>query len=767
LAQSRENDGSADGKLIAGLGGLLHKKKDEQPAPSNNTKPGAKPAADQHVGNSAATPPKNPSEAAASRNVKPNIVAPVFAPDAALISVLRDLDRSLGQPEETEKIENVNLRAVLDQARQILSKSLELPDLQADRIVRAHAGGMNTEAWAPGEVKLADGSRGSLAAVWAKRENGLINVTIAGESPDTRVPNGRTMGQFVVVLSARSPVSKGMDIQTQSEVNYWVGKLNAISIECDCAEPTGNATASDTMSDVKKKSPVILGAVITDRAREYLAKLQASQTKLPVPQPTGETVADKPKAADAPARPVRPVRDALVGSAPGSALSQSVEIENGSAANGGAPSQVEATTSGTENGAARPAPVALPVPSTATKVAAQMPSPGGSAPSAGTDATGNAPAPAEVATTPASGSAPSSQDAAPANPSAPVSPGTASLGAPTPASQGATPASASSPVAHSTAAASSPAPGSQATASASPSAPASREAGSANAPTQIPSGATIASSASPAASPTVVGAGGPDTTLALEPGTESGGAPDADTPMPEVAPQGPTPKLASAGAPSSPGWNDLVPSGEPIPETIRQPSASAHVDIPDRAVAGQLMTASVVNSQGACEPCVELTFNSGVMQTDVKGAAVYMVPEDSTPGRTLSIMLAARPDGPIATVDVLQPLSVSSEQEPPKVDRVLPSAFQNQNIIIDGHNFDGFGAHNHVLIDARTDGRVLAASPVQLKVQLPSGMASGVHSLVVNIGEMRSNLVCFKFVAPPPRAGVAPRYLPQLPRRLR
>jgi len=237
--------------------------------------------------------------------------------------------------------------------------------------------------------------------------------------------------------------------------------------------------------------------------------------------------------------------------------------------------------------------------------------------------------------------------------------------------------------------------------------------------------------------------------------------------MPEIAPPGPKPKLASAGAPSSPGWNDLVPSGAPIPETIRQPSASAHVEIPDRAVAGQLMTASVANSQGACEPCVELTFNSGVVQTDVKGAAVYMVPEDSNPGRSLSIMLAARPDGPIAAVDVLQPLSVSSEQEPPKVDRVLPSASQNQIIVIDGHNFDGFGAHNHVSVDARAEGRVLAASPVQLKVQLPPGMASGVHSLVVNIGEMHSNAVSFKFVAPPPHASGAPRYVPQPPRRLR
>jgi hypothetical protein len=237
--------------------------------------------------------------------------------------------------------------------------------------------------------------------------------------------------------------------------------------------------------------------------------------------------------------------------------------------------------------------------------------------------------------------------------------------------------------------------------------------------------------------------------------------------MPEVAPQGPKPKLASAGAPSSPGWNDLVPSGEPIPETIRQPSASAHVDIPDRAVAGQLMTASVVNSQGGCEPCVELTFNSSVVQTDVKGAAVYMVPEDSNPGRSLNIMLAARPDGPVAGVDVLQPLSVSAEQESPKVDRVLPSALQNQNVVIDGHNFDGFGAHNHVSIDSRVEGRVLAASPVQLKVQLPSGMTSGMHSLVVSIGEMHSNAVAFKFVAPPPRSGVSPRYLPQQPRRLR
>jgi len=766
----------SDGKLIAGLGGLLHKKKDEQPAHGSDGKAGAKPSSDQHAANgSAQTQPKKPADDAASHNVKPNNTSastgsgagatqqsPAYCPDAALISVLRDLNRALGQPEETEKIDNVNLRAVLDEAKQILSKSLELPDLQADRIDRANGSGMSTEAWAPGEVKLADGSRGSLAVVWAKRVNGLINVTIAGESPDKHVPNGRRMGQFVVVLNARSPVSKGIDIQTQSEVRYWVGKLNQIVIECDCAEPAEDATVSDTTTDIKKKPPMILGAVITDRAREYLVKLQGSQPRLAVARVTEEAAGARPLSARA---SVQPVRDALLGSPAGSALSDS--DQQASATAGGA-------LAGTADSGSAASQRALPGPvpdrsglrpnSDQLTAAAAKISDGTTFGAVPESKPGETSAARE--TTAASGTGTSSADG----------PTTASTGTGTPAASttASTTTGTAIPTASTGDAATSPA-ASIGTATTSPAASngtASNESGmTPSIGTDNPVEVKAASAPEPApatASATVAGSGGPDPYAGLAPATESGAMLDADTPpMPEVAPPGPKPRLASA-APTSPGWNDLVPSGAPVSETIRQPSASAHVVIPDRAVAGQLMSASVLNAQGACEPCVELTFNSSVVQTDVKGAAVYMVPEDSNPGRSLSIMLAARPDGPIAAVDVLQPLSVPSEQEPPKVDRVLPSAFQNQStIVIDGHNFDGFGAHNHVSIDARTEARVIAASPVQLKVQLPAGMASGVHSLTVSIGDMHSNAVSFNFFAPQSRPGQAPARFVSQPRRIR
>jgi len=250
----------------------------------------------------------------------------------------------------------------------------------------------------------------------------------------------------------------------------------------------------------------------------------------------------------------------------------------------------------------------------------------------------------------------------------------------------------------------------------------------------------------------------------MQPLTAGGGALEADTPsLPDVTPTGP--QLSSAalpGANSSPGWGEPAPSGEPIPETIRQPSAAASVIVPDRAVAGQLITASVVNNQGACEPAVELTFNGIVVQTDKKGAAVYMVPDDANPGRSINISLAARPDGPVYGPEVLQPLTVPAEQEMPKIDRITMAPKQNQNIIVDGHNFSGFGSHNHVSIDARLDARVLAASPVQLKIQLPSGLAAKAHSLTISIGEMRSNSIEFNCATAQPRTSLpARRFTPQ------
>ena len=90
--------------------------------------------------------------------------------DAALISVLNDISRVLKDPAELAKIEDVNQRAVLSVARQVLAKALQKPGLVSDRIV--HNGGknataMSTEAWSSGEVKLSQQSRGSLTAVWA------------------------------------------------------------------------------------------------------------------------------------------------------------------------------------------------------------------------------------------------------------------------------------------------------------------------------------------------------------------------------------------------------------------------------------------------------------------------------------------------------------------------------------------------------------------------------------------------------------------------
>lgn len=425
---------------------------------------------------------------------------PSYLPDNALISVLKDIARTLKEPAEMEKITDLNQRAVLRAARQVLTKAVEQPDLSADRFVhdrQKSVATMSTEAWASGEVKVSDQSRGSLAAVWAKHENGLINITIAGNSNDKVAPNGRKIGEYVVVISAKSRIEKGFDIQTQNEVDFWIGKLTSISIECDeqaiAASPNGPQPSADD-----SRAPV-LQAVVTQRGRQYL-------------------------------------------------------VDAATAGHG----------SNTTSGAA-----------------------------------GTKPA-----------------------------------------------------------------------------------------------------KSSPASS---------------------------------------TPQVVQPKKPVPAKIVNVVPPAD----LIKVPSAHATVVAPDRVIAGQLMTASVVSSSGVVEPYVALHFNGATVYTDKKGQASYAVPDDSVAGRTLGVSFVERPEYAGATVEVIQPLSVPSQQQAPKMDRIALFS-SNRFAVIDGHNFDGSAALNRVIVDGQFDAKVLSASPVQIKVSLPPSVRSGSHTLIVTVSNLRSAPVAFK-----------------------
>ena len=174
---------------------------------------------------------------------------------------------------------------------------------------------------------------------------------------------------------------------------------------------------------------------------------------------------------------------------------------------------------------------------------------------------------------------------------------------------------------------------------------------------------------------------------------------------------------------------------------------TAALVLPEKALAGQYMTAAVMDANHNPEVGVELSFNGASLTTDMKGQATFMVPEDATPGHSLNVALPARTDLSSTLVEIFQPLTISSGQEVPRIDRVSNMVSGRGPLTIDGHNFDGQAEHNRVTVDGINEGQVTAASPVQLKVALPAGLPAGSHTVSVSTSGLRGNPVPFNVVA--------------------
>lgn len=85
--------------------------------------------------------------------------APKFVPDAALISILKDISKALPQAGEAQGIANADERTIVELAQQVLDKAISAENLPNDRILAKGTDGkssMQTEAWASGEVKVSD-----------------------------------------------------------------------------------------------------------------------------------------------------------------------------------------------------------------------------------------------------------------------------------------------------------------------------------------------------------------------------------------------------------------------------------------------------------------------------------------------------------------------------------------------------------------------------------------------------------------------------------
>ena len=216
------------------------------------------------------------------------------------------------------------------------------------------------------------------------------------------------------------------------------------------------------------------------------------------------------------------------------------------------------------------------------------------------------------------------------------------------------------------------------------------------------------------------------------PGSQRSGYPG---PLSNLAMINPLPDAAQAVPPAgAEGWDSPPP-----PPTARVPSSSAQIMLPGKAIAGQFLTVAVLNQNHAAEPLVELSFNGAALTTAQDGKALFLVPEDATPGPTLQVSMVARPDAPPLAIQVLQPLMLPTSPQIPRVDQISPLAQAGGTITIDGHSFDGVADRNRVIVDGMWDARVIAASPVELKADLPSSLAPGQHSISVSTAGLRSN----------------------------
>jgi len=648
--------------------------------------------------------------------------APIFIPDSALISVLKDLSRSLKETEEVAKLEDPNQKAVVDLAQQVLQKAVEAPNLESDRIVHGDKSKlpMTAEAWASGNVVLPDNGHGSLAAVWAKHENGLFNVTIAGNCPEKLAPNGKKVGEFLVLLNGRSTVQSGFDIQSQANVSFWLGKLSAIVVESDCcrasdhkSEKEGAAgtekdkeAAADGTIELKKNSIVVLQALLTEREREYQQQVADFERGLAPATRLASKTEDKAHAA---------------------AL-ESKTVESKTA--------VTTETKATESKTSTPS---------QTKVAESKPS-----------------TPSQTKVTETKPPTPSETKAPETKPPTPSE---------TKAAETITPTSTETKAAESK-----------------PSTPSETKV--AESPTSTPTETRVAESSTAApgweAKPAESKSAGNHTTWSpyetiaqqdnwpksTEPQTltnssvrqlqtQKGEASKSTSWLPPdtlAQPSSDEKKIASIGNTAA-----TTPPATPTPETTSKPVSSgwespaanvvtkcpsncATLHIPAKAIAGQFLTASVVDANHNGEAAVELSFNGASLLTDNHGQAVFLVPEDATPGRSLAIGLAMRPEVKPGMVDIFQPLMVSSSQETPKIDQMSAIASPGGPAQINGHNFDGLAEHDRVLIDNAHECKILAASAVQMKFMIPDNVQPGAHTITVTANGLKSNSVNFDAV---------------------
>lgn len=550
---------------------------------------------------------------------------PEFTPDKALISVLHDLNRSLKDSEEIKAIEDPNEKFVLALAQEVLDKALKDPKVIANRILAREDEGkartrLTAEAWSSGDVEVSEKFHGSLSAIWAKRIGGLMTLTIAGDCSDRQAPDGKPVNEFLVVITARSPVESGFDIQSQGNVTFWLGKLDKVAVEAGCikrpeAETSQNGegtpqpadSVAQTNGDAKKK-PLALPPLLTNSYRRHYELVMLTNLQ-------------------------RQSRQKLA-------------------------SLTEAALYPESSGGDEDKPAKTAVKKVVKKVVEK---------------------PAEEETEDTADTAEAAEKPVTKVAKATEKKETTAVGD-------------------------------------------DEEA-------KVVDEAFVQPKEKPVSEKKIEKSASRQIAVA--------------TPSP--------PRTSPAPNNNSIQQNQQIHQDQVEQATgPRLPRSTAVLQLPERALAGQYLTVAILDDKKTAESNVELSFNGVSLITDQNGQAVYQIPEDASPGRSLNISLTARPYDMPFVVEVLHPLSFGkAAATPPKLDKTTPLTAGVPWMVVDGHNFDGIAHNNRVIIDGAMDGKIIAASPVQLKFAIPEEvkLSPGLHTLVVSTEGMRSNPIPFEYAA--------------------
>lgn len=307
--------------------------------------------------------------------------APRWRNDPALISVMRDISKSLKDSEVVQKLENPTEKLIAKLAGESLDKALASSGLQSNRILPEKdrlrmEKSMTAEAWESGDVQVSPELRSSVVALWAKKVNGMLTVSIVGDYSGNVEGQEGKLGEFIAVIYAQSSVDKGFDIQSQQEVNYWIGKVADLKID-------RGATAVS-----EKKSYYRLVPPVTARKREFLElALKYQEDKKQLAQKAAD---EKKKAEDAKAAEAsnQKVAEALAKSV-AEALAKAAKPATGTGTGTG--TEASGTTEGGGAGEKKSEGAGAEQQPAAGAVAANPAQPGGALPNASSAAgTGNA-----------------------------------------------------------------------------------------------------------------------------------------------------------------------------------------------------------------------------------------------------------------------------------------------------------------------------------------------------------------------------------------